>query len=260
MCAPAPTVGPAPDPCGRGKPRTVEIHTEDDHRDLLTHLHCLRGVLEALRGKVDDGHQPKARAEVHVHTEVGNTGSTVPLTQLRKRSTKDEIQATTPPHAYGQAMTLGGNTADLVNLSDGDNIFRVRVLRRRSPGILPTHDLLDAEAVVATSFISGHLSICFYPSDLEAWALVLDALDAGRNSDWLDTGNGPLIRISFSDGDPALLIVQVEDTSGSGASAAIPIAVDDAWIEEQRARLLEVLLAWPSEVRETSPGAYEWRR
>ncbi|MBW8738224.1 DUF5959 family protein [Streptomyces sp. NBC_01538] len=157
-------------------------------------------------------------------------------------------------------MTPGGNTDDLVGLSDGDNIFRVRVLGRRNPGILPAHDLLDAEVVIETSFISGRLSICFYPSDLEAWSSTLDALEAGNGSDWLDTGNGPVISITFSEDDPTLPIVQIEDASGSGASVAIPIAVGNGWIEEQRARLLDVLRAWPSEVRETSPGAYEWRR
>ncbi|MGW7296806.1 MULTISPECIES: DUF5959 family protein [unclassified Streptomyces] len=73
-------------------------------------------------------------------------------------------------------------------MSDCDNTFRVSVLGRRSPGILPTHDLLDAEVVVESSFVGGHLSVCSYPSD--------------------------------------------------------------------RA----VLQEWPSEVRETGPGAYEWRR
>ncbi|MET9966765.1 hypothetical protein ABZZ80_12830 [Streptomyces sp. NPDC006356] len=32
-----------------------------------------------------------------------------------------------------------------MRLSDGDNVCSVRVIGRRSPGILPTHDLLDAE-------------------------------------------------------------------------------------------------------------------
>ncbi|WP_333754258.1 DUF5959 family protein [Streptomyces sp. IBSBF 3352] len=37
---------------------------------------------------------------------------------------------------------------DLIHLSDGDNSFRVRVLGRRMPGVLPLHDLLDAEVRV----------------------------------------------------------------------------------------------------------------
>ncbi|MFI5792541.1 DUF5959 family protein [Streptomyces sp. NPDC051677] len=156
-------------------------------------------------------------------------------------------------------MTPEDNAADLIRMSDGENTFRVRVLGRRSPGILPTHDLLDAQAIIESSFISGRLDICFYPADLESWSRTLDALDAGRVSDWLDTGNGPVIKIDFSEDDPNLPIIHVEDASASGTSAIIPIAAGEGWIEEQRWRLSEVLRTWPSQVRRTSPGAYEWR-
>ncbi|MFJ1804964.1 MULTISPECIES: DUF5959 family protein [unclassified Streptomyces] len=157
-------------------------------------------------------------------------------------------------------MTPENNTVDLIRLSDGDNTFRVRVLGRRSPGILPTHDLLDAEAVIESSFVNGRLDICFHPADLESWSRILDSLDVGRAADWLDTGNGPVIKIDFPEDDPRLPVIQVEDTSASGTSATIPITAGEGWVEEQRHRLNEVLQAWPSEVRRTSPGAYEWRR
>ncbi|MFJ9774387.1 DUF5959 family protein [Kitasatospora sp. NPDC101157] len=49
----------------------------------------------------------------------------------------------------------GSGARQLISLVDGDNSFRVRVLGRRSPGVLHLHDLLDAEALVASSFVSG---------------------------------------------------------------------------------------------------------
>ncbi|MFC5803362.1 DUF5959 family protein [Streptomyces formicae] len=148
---------------------------------------------------------------------------------------------------------------DLIRLSDGGNSVRVRVVGRRAAGILPLHDLLDAELYVESSFISGRLAICFDPGDLQAWSQALDALATGHDIEWLDQGNDPVIKVEFSHDTQGDITVLVEDGSGSGAVAAIPIALDEGWIAEQRELLQEVLQAWPSEVLETSPGAYEWR-
>ncbi|MFJ1956184.1 DUF5959 family protein [Streptomyces microflavus] len=148
---------------------------------------------------------------------------------------------------------------DLIQFSDGDTSVRVSVLGRQGPGILPVHDLLDAEILVNSSFISGRLDICFHLSDLESWSTALDDLEIGRSVEWLDTGNGPVIRIQSADDDSDVPVFVVEDASGSGASAIIPIAVGGGWIERQREQLREVMRMWPSEVVKTSPGAYEWR-
>ncbi|MGW3324272.1 DUF5959 family protein [Streptomyces virginiae] len=48
-------------------------------------------------------------------------------------------------HAGGRREGYAG---DLINLSDGDNSFRVRVRGRRSPGLPQLHDQLDAEVLV----------------------------------------------------------------------------------------------------------------
>ncbi|WP_367323100.1 DUF5959 family protein [Streptomyces sp. HUAS ZL42] len=157
-------------------------------------------------------------------------------------------------------MTNGDRAADLIRLSDGDNSFRLRVLGRRSPGILPGHDLLDAEIVIESSFVHGRLPVCFRPADLESWRLALDGLEAGQDLHWLDTGNGPTVNIEFSADEPGLPYVRIEDGSASGASAVLPVAVEDGWVQDLREQLDEVRRTWPSEVRETSPGAYEWNR
>ncbi|MEU8512048.1 DUF5959 family protein [Kitasatospora sp. NPDC048722] len=148
---------------------------------------------------------------------------------------------------------------DLINLSDGGNSVRVHVLGRRGPGILPLHDLIDAKIIVESSFINGHLDICFYLSSLEEWSLALDSLGAGQSIEWLDNGNGPIVRIEFPNDDYDVPVVSIEDASGSGVSAVIPIALTGRWIEEQRGHLDRIMQAWPSKVLQTSPGAYEWR-
>lgn len=155
--------------------------------------------------------------------------------------------------------TQRGDTVDLIKLSDDENSVRVHVLGRRGAGVLPVHDLLDAEIIVESSFISGRLSICFYLSDLEEWSLALDALGAGQDAEWLDNGNGPAIRIEAPNDDCDIPAIHIEDSSGSGTSATIPIVLNDGWVEEQREHLREVVRAWPSEVLKTSPGTYEWR-
>jgi hypothetical protein len=156
-------------------------------------------------------------------------------------------------------MTQRDGIVDLIKLSDGENSVRVQVLGRRGPGILPVHDLLDAEIIVESSFISGRLNICFYLSDLEEWSMALDALGTGQGAQWLDNGNGPVIRIELPNNDCETAAVLIEDASGSGTLATIPLLLDDGWIKEQREHLREVMRAWPSEVLKTSPGTYKWR-
>ncbi|MFF2522605.1 DUF5959 family protein [Streptomyces liangshanensis] len=148
---------------------------------------------------------------------------------------------------------------DLVDLSDGDNRVRVRVRGRRAEGILPLHDLLDAEIVVESSFVRGRLRVGLYPADLASWSVVLDSLDRGQDAGWLDQGNGPVVRFEFSDDDRDCPTVLVEDASASGAYVGVPVALEGEWVEEQREHLREVERAWPSEVLVTAPGAYEWR-
>ncbi|WP_328623979.1 DUF5959 family protein [Streptomyces sp. NBC_00353] len=47
---------------------------------------------------------------------------------------------------------------------DGDNSFQARVLGRRSLGVLHLHDILDAEVVVTSIFVSGRLAMSLFPA------------------------------------------------------------------------------------------------
>lgn len=149
---------------------------------------------------------------------------------------------------------------ELVSLSDGDNGFRVRVLGRRSPGVLHLHDRLDAEVLITSSFVSGRLAMSLVPSDLEDWSRALDLLAAGRDVCWRDDDHSPEIRIQPHHGEHGTPAVHVEDLGSSCVSVLLPMNLEEGWIDEQRRLLGLVLREWPSEVLQSSPGVYEWRR
>jgi hypothetical protein len=149
---------------------------------------------------------------------------------------------------------------ELISLSDGDNSFRVRVLGRRSPGVLHLHDQLDAEVIVTSSFVGGRLAMSLFPSDLEEWSRALDLLAAGQDICWRDDDHSPEIKIQPYNEEHETVAVRVEDLGSSCVSVFLPMSLEEGWIGEQRKLLRQVLQEWPSEVLESSPGAYEWRR
>ncbi|MFJ9777645.1 DUF5959 family protein [Kitasatospora sp. NPDC101157] len=149
---------------------------------------------------------------------------------------------------------------DLISLSDGDNSFRVRVLGRRSPGVLHLHDRLDAEIVVTSSFVSGSLTMSLLPSDLDDWGRALDILASGQDVCWMDNDRSPEIRIQPFNKEHETPAVLVEDLGRSSVTVFIPICLGEGWIDEQRRLLGRVQKEWPSEVLQSSPGVYEWRR
>ncbi|MFE4337500.1 DUF5959 family protein [Streptomyces sp. NPDC056831] len=149
---------------------------------------------------------------------------------------------------------------ELISLSDGNNSFRVRVLGRRSPGVLHLHDLLDAEVLVTSGFVSGRLAMALRPSDLASWARALDRLSAGQDICWRDDDHSPEIRIQPYNEEHETVAVRVEDLGSSCVSVFIPLCREEGWIDEQRRLLAQVRQEWPSEVLESSWGVYEWRR
>ncbi|MFD5503996.1 DUF5959 family protein [Streptomyces sp. NPDC127061] len=149
---------------------------------------------------------------------------------------------------------------ELISLSDGDNSFRVHVLGRRSPGVLHLHDLLDAEVLVTSGFVSGRLAMALRPSDLASWSRALDRLSAGQDICWRDDDHSPEIRIQPYNEEHETVAVRVEDLGGSCVSVFIPLCLEEGWIDEQRRLLAQVRQEWPSEVLESSWGVYEWRR
>lgn len=96
---------------------------------------------------------------------------------------------------------------DLIHLSDGVNSFRVRVLGRRMPGVLPLHDLLDTEVLIESGFVSGRLKLTLFPADLDGWAQALDMLAAGHDVCWIDDDRSPEIRVQALDEEQETLAV-----------------------------------------------------
>ncbi|MFE8015885.1 DUF5959 family protein [Streptomyces antibioticus] len=152
-----------------------------------------------------------------------------------------------------------GSTVDLIRLADGESSLEVRVLGRTMPGVLTLHDYLDAEIVVTSGFARGRLDVCLAPQDLDSWSQVLGELAAGRDAVWMDDGRNPGIRFEWS-GQDGVAVFVVEDMAASRTSVRVPVRLAGGWADEHRERLHRVRAAWPQEVVETSPGAYEWRR
>lgn len=153
-----------------------------------------------------------------------------------------------------------GCVMDLIHLSDGDNSFRVRVLGRRMPGVLPLHDLLNAEVLIESGFVSGRLDLGLFPDDLAGWSRALDVLAAGGDVCWIDDDRSPEIRVQALNKQHETPAVHVEDVARSSISVFVPLCLEDGWIDDQRNLLQLAQREWPSEVLQTSPGAYEWRR
>ncbi|MFF9620043.1 DUF5959 family protein [Streptomyces griseosporeus] len=147
----------------------------------------------------------------------------------------------------------------LIDLTDGDNHFCVRVLGRHMPGVLPLHDRLDAELLLTSSFVTGRLPMTLSPADLRAWSHCLDLLAAGQAAVWRDDDRSPAITFLPHHEEYASPAVRVEDPGRSDTCVMLPLGLEEGWAEGQRGLLERVLERWPSEVVETSPGVFEWR-
>lgn len=113
---------------------------------------------------------------------------------------------------------------------------------------------------MTSSFVGGRLAMPLLPSDLEEWSCALDLLAAGQDICWKDDDHSPEIKIQPYNEKHETAAVRVEDLGSSCASVFLPMSLEEGWIDEQRKLLGQVLQKWPSEVLESSPGAYEWRR
>ncbi|MGW9596330.1 DUF5959 family protein [Streptomyces chartreusis] len=122
---------------------------------------------------------------------------------------------------------------DLIHLSDGENSFRVRVLGRRMPGVLPRHDLLDAEVLIESGFVRGRLDLSVFPDDL-------DVLATGRDVCWINNDRSPEIRLQALNEEHETPAVHVEDVARSCISVILPLSLEDGWIDDQRKLLQQV--------------------
>ncbi|WP_371603194.1 DUF5959 family protein [Streptomyces sp. NBC_01220] len=133
-----------------------------------------------------------------------------------------------------------------------------RILGRYQPGILTGHDFLDCEIVINAESVNGNFAVTLLPEDLEDWEGSLATLESGRFAVWLVSGRTPSMKFEPDEGGG--LWVSVHDGPSSGVTVKVPLFVSPTWVIEQRDLLDQARGAYPREVVETSPGAYEWRR
>lgn len=133
-----------------------------------------------------------------------------------------------------------GPPRGLIHLADDEgNSVGVDVLGR-GPGWTAG---LDAEIVVRTPFVSGRLGLGLSVSRLECWGEVLDRLDAGQDTAWMETSRGPSLFVRL-DGERGCPEVVVEDESGSMVTVCVPVVPPDDWIADHRRRLRRVMDHW----------------
>jgi len=149
---------------------------------------------------------------------------------------------------------------ELVHLESFGTAFVIRINGRWGPGVPSTHDWLDGEIEVRTSFVSGAVPIILVPQDLDAWERVIDRLAAEENTSWL-TESGRTPEVWFECRElPPVLIVKVDDPNSSRASAEVVVDVADGWVDDLRLRLDRVRSVYPREAKESSPGVWVWDR
>lgn len=160
-------------------------------------------------------------------------------------------------------MDSTDGVVNLIHLADrpgtSGHSVSVRILGRYQPGILTGHDFLDCDIVIKAEPVSGNFSVTLLPEDLEDWEDALATLESGRFAMWLTSGRTPSMK--FKPDESGGLWVSVHDGPSSGVTVTVPLFVPSPkWVAEQRDLLAQAREAYPREVVETSPGAYEWRR
>ncbi|MEU9977330.1 DUF5959 family protein [Streptomyces sp. NPDC051014] len=160
-------------------------------------------------------------------------------------------------------MDSTDGVVNLIHLADrpgtSGHSVSVRILGRYQPGILTGHDFLDCDIVIKAESVSGNFSVTLLPEDLEDWEDALATLESGRFAMWLTSGRTPSMK--FKPDESGGLWVSVHDGPSSGVTITVPLFVPSPkWVAEQRDLLAQAREAYPREVVETSPGAYEWRR
>ncbi|ROQ67048.1 hypothetical protein EDD93_1466 [Streptomyces sp. 840.1] len=145
-------------------------------------------------------------------------------------------------------------SVDLIDMGDADgNRCVVRVTGRAQPGVLPGHDVLRADVLVSASFVDARLELYLVQKDLDTWQHDLTQLAPGGSA---TIGNDRGLRLHFFMHQDRTWSLTVEDPDRM--TLALGIGQQETWARDHHQRLALVREAWPSEVVETAPMAYEW--
>lgn len=146
------------------------------------------------------------------------------------------------------------DAVDLIHLEDADgNRCIVRVTGRYQPGVLPGHDILRAGVLAHADFVDVRLELFLFQQDLDDWQHELARLSPGA---YASIGGDRGVSLAFYLHEDRSLSVTVDDPDR--LTAALSLRPQHTWMAEHHRRLEQVREAWPSEVVETAPMAYEW--
>lgn len=143
---------------------------------------------------------------------------------------------------------------DLIHLADPDGSrCIVRVTGRLRPGVLTGPDILRADVLACASFVDARLELYLFQHDVDSWEQELSNLGPGQT---VSIGGDRGLSLGIHLHEDSRLSIQVSDPDR--LTTVLGIRPQGDWIAEHRGRLEQVRLAWPPEVIETAPGAYEW--
>ncbi|MER6120375.1 DUF5959 family protein [Streptomyces sp. NPDC001743] len=145
-------------------------------------------------------------------------------------------------------------SVDLISMEDADgNRCVVRVTGRAQPGVLTGHDVLRADVLVSASFVDARLELYLIQQDLDAWQHDLTQLVPGSGA---TIGGDRGLSLYFFMHQDRTWSLTVQDPDRM--TLALGIGQQETWAQDHQQRLDLVRKAWPSEVVETTPMAYEW--
>ncbi|TDV46149.1 DUF5959 family protein [Actinophytocola oryzae] len=127
---------------------------------------------------------------------------------------------------------------ELIRLEGEGNSLVVRVAGD------PDDELLTAQLVVTSNFVSGRLETKLFPEDLREWQEALDELDAGYDISWREEGGIPAVLVAH-DPDNERVHVTVRDDESTLTSVTISVPLSDSWFDEAYERLDRTWKAFP---------------
>ncbi|MFD7319495.1 DUF5959 family protein [Streptomyces sp. NPDC059875] len=157
-------------------------------------------------------------------------------------------------HEKARPAVTEPDAVDLINLEDAEgSSCVVRVTGRFQPGVLTGHDILRADVLASADFVDARLELFLFQEDLDAWQRDLTRLAPGTDA---SIGGDRGLSLFFHMHEDRSLSLTVEDPDR--LTAMLWLRPRENWIQEHHQRLERVRDAWPSEVVETAPMAYEW--
>ncbi|MGW0465690.1 DUF5959 family protein [Streptomyces sp. NPDC003027] len=141
-------------------------------------------------------------------------------------------------------MAEAGEPLELIALASGTQSVAVRLLSTIPSFTGVSGRYFDAEIQIRSDFVNASVRMGVFDQEVEEWGHLLDALeeameDAAEDDDDVFAGDWPregrTAYLRFVAEDP--LVIEVCDAPSTGICVQVPLALDDDWIAEARARL-----------------------